>query len=80
MPGCVGTNVRSGGLVWQAIRFDQPVNVRMKGGNAVVIGEADRKSLIETLYISSVPGLKERIPAGMKEPLPESTPEDEVRW
>ena len=64
----------------QAIKFNQPVNISTKDGNAVVISEADYRSLIETLYVSSVPGLKEQILAGMKEPLSDSQPEDEVTW
>lgn len=64
----------------QAIKFNQPVNISTKDGNAVVISEADYRSLIETLYVSSVPGLKEQFLAGMKEPLSDSQPEDEVTW
>lgn len=64
----------------QVIKFNQPVNISTKDGNAVVISEADYRSLIETLYVSSVPGLKEQILAGMKEPLSDSQPEDEVTW
>ncbi len=64
----------------QAIKFNQPVNISTKDGNAVVISEADYRSLVETLYFSSVPGLKEQILAGMKEPLSESKPENEVTW
>lgn len=64
----------------QAIKFNQPVNVSTKDGNAVVISETDYRSLIETLYVSSVPGLKKQILAGMNEPLSESRPEDEVTW
>ena len=64
----------------QVIKFNQPVNISTKDGHAVVISEADYRSLIETLYVSSVPGLKERILAGMKEPLSDSQPEDEVTW
>lgn len=64
----------------QAVKYNQPVNISTKDGNAVVISEDDYRSLIETLYISSVPGLKEQILAGIKEPLSESVSEDEVQW
>lgn len=64
----------------QAIKFNQPVNISTKDGNAVVISETDYRSLVETLYVSSVPGLKEQILAGMKEPLSESKPENKVTW
>ena len=64
----------------QAVKYNQPVNISTKDGNAVIISEEDYRSLIETLYISSVPGLKEQILAGMKESLSESVSEDKVQW
>ena len=67
-------------MLEQVIKCNQPVNTRTKDGHAVMISEADYRSLIETLYVSSVPGLKEQILAGMKEPLSDSQPADEVTW
>ena len=67
-------------MLEQVIKFNQPVNISTKDGHAVMISEADYRSLIETLYVPSVPGLKEQILAGMKEPLSDSQPADEVTW
>lgn len=76
------TNFRKNifGLLEQTIKYNEPINISTKDGNAVVISEEDYKGLMETLYICSVPGLKERIIDGMKKPVTEFLPEDEVEW
>ncbi len=51
-----------------------------KGGNAVLIGEADWRAIEETLYLMSVPGMAESIIAGGNTPLEECVSEDEVEW
>lgn len=40
--------------------------------------ENNRNALLETLYIETVPGLKEKILDGAKEPLEDSLDENEV--
>lgn len=46
----------------------------------VVLSEEDYNNLMETLYISSIPGLKEKIIEGMNENLEDCISEDEVKW
>ena len=46
-------------LLEQTIKFNEPVNVSTKDGNAVIISEDDYNGLMETLYISSIPNMKE---------------------
>lgn len=67
-------------LMEQTIKFNEPVNVSTKYGNAVIISEEDYNGLMETLYLSSIPGLKDRIIEGSKIPVSECVPEDEVEW
>ena len=67
-------------LVEQTIKFNEPINVSTKDGNAILISEEDYRNLMETLYIESVPGLKEDIINGMKEPIEEFIDESEVDW
>lgn len=76
------TNFRKNvyGMLEQTIKYNEPVNVSTKDGNAIILSEEDYNGLMETLYISSVPGLKECIVKGMNEPLGESIPEGEVDW
>lgn len=64
----------------QAIEFNDVVNVSTKNGNAVIISESDYNSLLETLYLSSVPGLAGEIKKAGKTPISECVPEDEVEW
>ena len=64
----------------QTIKYNEPVNISTKDGNAVILSEEDYNGLIETLYICSVPGLKDQLTEGMKKPLSECVPEDEVKW
>ena len=48
-------------LLEQTINYNEPINISTKNGNAVVLSEEDYNSLIETLYITSVPNLKEEL-------------------
>ena len=65
-------------ILEQTIKYNKAVNVSTKDGNAILISEDDYRSLMETLYIESIPGLKEDIINGMKEPYEECIPEEEV--
>jgi len=67
-------------LLEQTIKFNEPVNISTKDGNAVVISEEDYKGLIETLYLSSMPDVKNSIIEGLNTPLSECIPENEVDW
>lgn len=67
-------------LAEQTIKFNTPVTISTKDGNAVVLSEEDYNSLMETLYLSSIPGLKESILEGANTPTSELIPESEVQW
>ena len=47
----------------------EPVQISGKRNNAVLISEEDWRSIQETLYLLSIPGMRESIRKGMKEPL-----------
>ncbi len=64
----------------QTIKYNEPVNVSTKDGNAIIISEEDYNGLMETVYLSSVPGLKEKIVEGLHTPLDDCLREDEVKW
>ena len=76
------TNFRKNifGLLEQTIKFNEPVNVSTKDGNAVIISEEDYNGLMETLYIYSIPNMKEKIIEGLNTPISECVAEDEVEW
>lgn len=67
-------------LLENAIKYNEPINISTKNGNAVVLSEDDYNSLIETLYIESIPGLKEEILERAKSPEEDFVEEDEVKW
>ena len=67
-------------LLEQTVKFNEPVNVTTKDGNAVILSEEDYNGLMETLNLSSTPKMKEKIIEGLKTPIEECIPEDEVQW
>lgn len=67
-------------MLENTIKHNEPIHISTKNGNAVVLSEEDYNNLIETLYISSIPGLKEDIQKGLKEPVEDCINEDEVEW
>ena len=50
----------------------KPVMITGKRNNAVLIAEDDWSAIQETLYLLSVPGMRESIKSGMAEPLDKS--------
>ena len=67
-------------LLEQTIKYNEPINISTKNGNAVVLSEEDYRNLIATLEIESNKKLKEKILEGMKEDLKDCVPESEVEW
>lgn len=65
-------------LLEQTIKFNEPINITTKNGNAVVLSEEDYNSLMETVYLLNIPGMKEKIVEGIKQPIEECISEDEV--
>ena len=56
-------------LLEQTIKYNEPVNVSTKAGNAVIISEEDYNGLMETVYLSSSPQQREKIIEGLRTPL-----------
>jgi antitoxin YefM len=56
----------------------EPVIISGKRNNAILVSEDDWKSIQETLYLTSIPGMKESILKAMKEPL--STSIKKIDW
>ena len=67
-------------MLENAIKYNEPINISTKNGNAVVLSEEDYNSLMETLYISSVPSLKEEIIGRGNSSDEDFVSEDEVEW
>ena len=67
-------------LLKQTIDFNEPVNISTKDGNAVLISEADYNGLMETVYLTSIPKMKEKLIKGKNTPKEECVSEEEVEW
>ncbi len=48
-------------LLEQTIKYNEPINITTKNGNAIVLSEEDYNNIMETLYISSIPNLKNEL-------------------
>lgn len=67
-------------LLKQTIQFNEPINISTKDGNVVLISEADYNGLMETLYLTSNPEMKEKLIKGKNTKLTDCVSEDEVEW
>jgi prevent-host-death family protein len=65
-------------LVAQANSEREPITITGKHGSAVLVSEDDWRSVQETLYLLSVPGMRESIRDGLAEPV--ETCREEPGW
>lgn len=56
-------------LIDEAADSHQPVQITGKRNNAVLLSEGDWRAIQETLYLLSVPGMRESIRKGLTEPV-----------
>ena len=56
-------------LIDEAALSHEPVLISGKRCNAVLLSEDDWRSIQETLYLLSIPGMRESIVEGLKTPL-----------
>lgn len=67
-------------IISKTIKYNEPVNITTKEGNAVILSEADYNGLMETLYLSSISEMKEKLIEGMNTALEDCVDESEVEW
>lgn len=65
-------------LMDQTAESHQPIVISGKHSSAVLVAAEDWQAIQETLFLLSVPGLRESIKAGMAEPLAESS--EALNW
>lgn len=65
-------------LLDQAAESHEPIIISGKRNNAVLVSAEDWSAIQETLYLLSVPGMRESIKEGMSESLEECT--KELNW
>ena len=56
----------------------EPIQITGKRGNAILLSEEDWRAIRETLYLVSIPGMRESIIKGMKEPLTKTV--SKITW
>jgi antitoxin YefM len=76
--GIKTARVRLEKLIDDASSSHEPVFITGKGSNAVLLSEEDWRSIQETLYLLSVPGMRESIRSGMKMPIKNCL--KNIRW
>ena len=59
-------------LIDETSETHQPITITGKRGNAVLLSEEDWNAINETLYLLSVPGMRDSIRQGMEEGLEKS--------
>ena len=64
-------------LIDETADAHEPVLITTKRNNAVLISEEDWRSIEETLYLSSIPGMVESIIDAVNEPQEERLSEEE---
>ncbi|RKZ08103.1 type II toxin-antitoxin system prevent-host-death family antitoxin [Candidatus Fermentibacteria bacterium] len=65
-------------LLDEVAQSHEPVQIAGKRNSAVLIGEDDWRSIQETLYLTSIPGMRESILAGINTSVEDC--EKELDW
>ncbi len=62
------------------IKYNEPINISTRDGNAVVLSQEDYEGLMATVELSADPQIKQKILDGLHTDLDNCVPEDEVTW
>jgi antitoxin YefM len=65
-------------LIDEAASSHEPIHITGKRANAVLLSEEDWQSIQETLYLLSIPGMRESIRKGLETPVRECS--EELDW
>jgi antitoxin YefM len=65
-------------LLDEANNSHSPIFIEGKRGGAVLIGGEDWAAIEETLFLASIPGMRESIKEGLKTPLNKTS--TELKW
>lgn len=65
-------------LIDETAKTHQPITITGKRGNAVLLSEEDWNAVNETLYLVSIPGMRESIREGMEADLEKCS--DDLDW
>jgi antitoxin YefM len=65
-------------LIDEAAETHEPIQITGKRSNAILVSEDDWRSIQETLYLTSIPGMADSIKEGLDTPLEEA--DEELDW
>ena len=65
-------------LIKQTSESHEPIQITGKHNNAVLVSEDDWRAIQETIYLLSIPGMRESIIEGIKTPLSKTS--DKLKW
>lgn len=65
-------------LIQEINESHEPVHITGKKGSVVMVAEDDWKAIEETLYLTSIPGMRESILEGIQEPFEECS--EKLDW
>jgi prevent-host-death family protein len=61
-----------------AAQSHQPIQITGKRANAVLVSEEDWRAIQETLYLLSIPGMRESIREGLETPIDQC--DEDLKW
>lgn len=67
-------------IIEQTIVNSEPIQITSKKGDVVMISLEDWSSIQETLYLLEIPGMRESILEGSKEPIDECKSLEDIGW
>jgi prevent-host-death family protein len=65
-------------LLDEARTSGEPIQITGKRSNGILISESDWRAISETLFLVSIPGMRESIRKGLKEPIEKCA--TEIKW
>ena len=65
-------------LINETSEVHEPIQITGKNNNAILVSEEDWRAVQETLYLVSIPGMRESIREGLETPIEECT--EELDW
>lgn len=62
------------------VRYNEPIRTTAKDGSSIMTCKDENPGLLETLYLTSGPDMKEKLAEGLNTPLSETISEEDVVW
>lgn len=67
-------------IMEQTIVNSEPIQITSKKGDVVMVSLKDWSAMQETLYLLGIPGMRESIMDGVKEPIDECKSLEDIGW